>query len=148
MAIVQFFDALGATQALDLGGESGMLPLAALGGSHPNTSSTFQDYCSRIRTGNCSHHTPPEKLRGSPKEGRLHGIRSFTRQATVRGVVNWQTYNNRRLNSIWAYVSGVESTGHGPGRKGTPPDKVSDKGSENDGKALGELWCRVWQKGG
>ena len=124
MATVQYFDVLGPTQALDLVGDSGLLPLDALGGLYPNTSSTFHDYCSRIRTGNCSHHTPPEKLRGSPKEGRLHGIRSFTRQATVRGVVNWQTYNNRRLNSIW------------------------DKGSENDGKALGELWCRVWQKGG
>jgi len=49
MATVQYFDALGPTQALDLVGESGLLPLAALGGSYPNTSSTFQDDGSRIR---------------------------------------------------------------------------------------------------
>jgi len=49
MAIVQYFDALGAKQALDLVGGSGMLPLDALGGSFPNTSSTFQDDGTRIR---------------------------------------------------------------------------------------------------
>jgi hypothetical protein len=42
MATVQYFDALGATQALDLVGESGMLPLAALGGSYPNASCQFE----------------------------------------------------------------------------------------------------------
>jgi len=48
MATVQYFDALGPTQALDLVGESGMLPLAALGGAYPDPSSTFQDDGSRI----------------------------------------------------------------------------------------------------
>ena len=49
MATFPYFDALGATQAVDLAGESGMLPLAALGGSYPNTSSTFQNAGSLIR---------------------------------------------------------------------------------------------------
>jgi hypothetical protein len=49
MGTVQHFDALGATQSLDRVGESGTLPLAALGGSYPNTSSAFQDDGTRIR---------------------------------------------------------------------------------------------------
>lgn len=47
MATVQYFDALGATQALDLVGESGMLPLEALGGAYPNITSIDQDDGSR-----------------------------------------------------------------------------------------------------
>ena len=39
MATIRYLDALGATQLLDLVGESGMLPLDALSGSFPNTSS-------------------------------------------------------------------------------------------------------------
>lgn len=49
MATVQYFDALGPTSALDLVGESGMLPLGALAGSYPTITSTYQDNGSRIR---------------------------------------------------------------------------------------------------
>ena len=49
MATVQYFDALGPNASLDLVGESGMLPLEALGGAYPNITSTYQDDGSRIR---------------------------------------------------------------------------------------------------
>ena len=49
MATVQYLDALGPTSTLDLVGESGMLPLEALGGAYPNITSTYQDDGSRIR---------------------------------------------------------------------------------------------------
>jgi len=49
VATIRYLDALGATQLLDLVGESGMLPLDALFVSYPDPSSTFQDNGTRIQ---------------------------------------------------------------------------------------------------
>ena len=112
MATVQYFDTASAAQVPGLVGEvCYLLPLSAARIRTQGLSSGIA--AARVRTGVCCHHTPPEKLRGLPKVGRLHGIRSSTRQAAVQRVVNWQTHNSDRLNSTLVYVGGMEFAGHG-----------------------------------